>query len=287
MTVQAKIVNDDVKGIPVRRMDFSFDDSIPVYWFGGDPFRTLLLSALSCTFPEGERMFMRAVRHFAGGVTDPQLQKEVRAFIGQEANHGKEHEEFNQFMNRKGLPIAKIEDFVKAGITKEEGFFSKERMLAKTCALEHFTAMFAEMILENPDFLEEVDDRLKPLWLWHAVEESEHKSVAFDVYQDQVGSYWIRASEMALTSVLFSFFTALNTTQLIRAAGEGGNWKMLGRGFKHLFGRKGFMRGMLPRYLDYYRPNFHPAQRDASELREKGLQLLAKYLEKQGLAKAA
>jgi predicted metal-dependent hydrolase len=287
MTMQARIVNEDAKGIPVRRMDFVFDDSIPTYWFGGDPFRTLLLSALSCTFPEGERMFMRAVRKFAGGVTDPQLQKEVRAFIGQEANHGKEHEAFNAFMNRKGLPIARIEHFVKEGIAKEEGFFSPERMLAKTCALEHFTAMFAEMILEHPEFLEGVDERLIPLWLWHAVEESEHKSVAFDVYQDQVGSYWVRASEMALTSVLFSFFTALNTTQLLRASGEGRNWKMIGKGLLGLAGRKGFMRGMLPRYLDYYRPNFHPAQRDGSALRDRGLKLLEQYLARQELAKIA
>jgi predicted metal-dependent hydrolase len=278
MTSQATIVNQDAVGIPVRRMDFEFDDSIPTFWFAGDPFRTLLLSALSCTFPEGERMFMRSVRHFQGGVRNPTLQKEVRAFIGQEANHGKEHEAFNAMMNRKGLPIAKIEAFVSEGIKKEEGFFSPERMLAKTCALEHFTAMFAEMILKNPEILDGVDERLMPLWLWHAVEESEHKSVAFDVYQDQVGSYWVRVSEMALTSVLFSFFTTLNTATLLRAAGHSRDWRMIGKGLNGLFGRKGWMRGMLPRYLDYYRPGFHPAQHDATALREKGLKLLDAWL---------
>src|SRR5690606_41942592 len=56
---------------------------------------------------------------------------------------------------------------------------------SKTCALEHFTAMLAETILEHPEMLEGMDERVLPLWLWHAVEESEHKSVAFDVYQDR------------------------------------------------------------------------------------------------------
>ncbi|MBP8111663.1 MAG: metal-dependent hydrolase, partial [Agitococcus sp.] len=197
--------------IPVRRMDFEFDDAIPKYWFDNNPFLTMLLTGLSCVFPEGERMFMRSVRHYQDKITDPQLLKEVRAFIGQEAHHGKEHQAFNEFMARKDLPIEKIMAFVAQGIAFEEKNLSKERMLAKTCALEHFTAMFAEMILEHPEFLDGMDERLRPLWLWHAIEESEHKSVAFDVYQQQVGNYWIRVSEMAFTSVFFTFFTGLHT----------------------------------------------------------------------------
>lgn len=286
MARQANVVNDEVKGIPVRRMDFEFDDAIPKYWFANDPFSTLLLTALSCTFPEGERMFMRSVRHFQSGVKNQELQKQIRAFIGQEANHGKEHEAFNRMMGRKGLPIADIEAFVKTGIQKEEGLLSPERMLAKTCALEHFTAMFAEMILEHPEILEGVDARLMPLWLWHAVEESEHKAVAFDVYQDQVGSYWVRASEMAFTSILFTFFTAFHTTQLLRASGGRSNFKSVVKGIGKLFGPRGWMTGLLPRYLDYYRPGFHPAQRNAEALRQKGLKLLESYLPERQAAAA-
>ncbi len=260
--------------IPVRRMDFEFDDAIPKYWFANNPMLTMLLTGLSCSFPEGERMFMRAVRHYQDRITDPELMKEVRAFIGQEAHHGKEHQAFNEFMARKGLPIAKIEGFVKNAIAFEERHLSKERMLAKTCALEHFTAMFAEAILEHPEVLELMDERLQPLWLWHAVEESEHKSVAFDVYQQQVDNYWVRVSEMALTSVLFTYFTGLHTVQLLRASGEQRNFKATAQGLNKLIGPKGFFRGMLPQYLAYYSPNFHPSQRDSSALRERGLRML-------------
>ena len=264
--------------IPVRRMDFEFDDAIPKYWFDNNPFLTMLLTGLSCVFPEGERMFMRSVRNYQDKITDPELLKEVRAFIGQEAHHGKEHQEFNEFMARKGLPIEKIMAFVAQGIAFEEKNLSKERMLAKTCALEHFTAMFAEMILEHPEFLDGMDERLRPLWLWHAVEESEHKSVAFDVYQQQVGNYWIRVSEMAFTSVFFTFFTGLHTVQLLRATDEQRNFKAIAQGLNVLLGRKGFFRGMMPQYLAYYRPDFHPAQRDSSALRAKGLPLLQGFL---------
>ncbi len=206
------------------------------------------------------------------------MQKVVRAFIGQEAHHGKEHQSFNNLMAKKDLPIATIEAFVKQAIAFEEKNLSKERMLAKTCALEHFTAMFAEMILEHPEFLDGIDGRLKPLWLWHAVEESEHKAVAYDVYQTAVGSYWTRVSEMAVTSVLFSFFTGLHTVQLMRASGEQRNFKAIAQGLNKLVGRKGFFRGMLPQYLAYYRPDFHPNQRDSTALRNKGLLLLKQYL---------
>lgn len=278
MSTAKKVSLAGTSAIPVRRMDFEFDDAIPLYWFDNNPFLTMLLTGLSCTFPEGERMFMRAVRHYQDRITDPELQKAVRAFIGQEAHHGKEHEAFNALMARKGLPINEIMAFVKEGIAREEGFFSKERMLAKTCALEHFTAMFAETVLERPEFLEAMDERLRPLWLWHAVEESEHKAVAFDVYQQQVGSYWVRTSEMALTTVLFSFFTGLHTVQLLRHQGELRNLRSILNGVRKLGGSNGFFRGMLPRYLAYYRPDFHPNQVDSTALRNQGLRLLQQYL---------
>jgi len=278
MSTHTTVTPAGTTNIPVRRMDFEFDDAIPKYWFDNNPFLTMLLTGLSCVFPEGERMFMRAVRHYQDQITDPELQKEVRAFIGQEAHHGKEHQSFNNLMAKKDLPIAMIEAFVKQAIAFEEKNLSKERMLAKTCALEHFTAMFAEMILEHPEFLDGIDERLKPLWLWHAVEESEHKAVAYDVYQTAVGSYWTRVSEMAVTSVLFSFFTGLHTVQLMRASGEQRNVKAIAQGLNKLVGRKGFFRGMLPQYLAYYRPDFHPNQRDSTALRNKGLLLLKQYL---------
>lgn len=284
-TQAIKNTKNDNTGIPVRRMDFEFGDDIPKYWFGGDPVRTMVLTALSCTFPEGERMFMRSVRHFEPNLTDPELKKQVKGFIGQEAHHGKEHQAFNDMMARKGLPIAYIEKFTKVGLSREEEWFSPERMLAKTCALEHFTAMFAETLLEYPELINEIDERLKPLWIWHAIEESEHKSVAYDVYQDQVNSYWVRTSEMAITTILFTLFSTLHTRELLKADREAaktsgekpprpsvtkvvkGAWKS-----RHILNKLG------RHYLSYYRPDFHPSQKDSDFLRRKGLRMLEKLV---------
>jgi len=273
--------------IQPRKMDFQFDADIPRYWFDNDQFKSLLLTALSCTFPEGERFFVRSVRHYQRHIRDPLLKEQVKGFIGQEAHHGNAHETFNALMRDKGLPTDKVEAFVLQGLQWMGKHLSPERQLAKTCALEHFTAMLAEAILNDPDFLDGMDERLLPLWLWHAVEESEHKAVAFDVYQDQVGSYWVRTSEMAVTTLEFTFFTTLHYMQLRRGMGVRTDVRSVLGGFNWLLGRPGLLRQLTPRWLDYFRRDFHPSRTDSREARHEGLWRLAAMLQKPELLDGA
>lgn len=272
--------------IQPRHMDFTFDKDIPAYWFDNSQFKSILLTALSCTFPEGERFFVRAVRHYQPQLRSEKLKEEVKGFIGQEAHHGNEHEVFNALMQEKGVPTKKVEDFVYNGIRWQEKRLSPERRLAKTCALEHFTAMLAEAILENPEFLKGMDERMLPLWLWHAVEESEHKSVAYDVYQEQVGNYWIRASEMAVTTLEFTGFTVFHYFQLRRAMADKRDWTSIRDGWNWLLGKPGFLRKLGPAYLAYYKRDFHPAKRDKRHLRDAGLKRLATMMNRPELLEA-
>lgn len=280
MNARTSVKRINKSDIQPRRMDFVFDPSIPRYWFDHDQFKTLLLTALSSTFPEGERFFVRSVRHYQAGLKSDTLKEEVKGFIGQEAHHGNEHERFNALMQTKGIPTKKVEDFVYKGIRWQEERLSPERRLAKTCALEHFTAMLAEAILENPDFLKGMDERMLPLWLWHAVEESEHKSVAFDVYQEQVDNYWVRTSEMAATTLEFIGFTAFHYAQLRSEMDDQRDWKSVLKGWNWLLGKPGFLRKLGPAYLAYYKRDFHPSKRDKRHLRDSGLQRLAALLQK-------
>lgn len=66
--------------------------------------------------------------------------------------------------------------------------------------------------------------------------------------------------------------------QLLKHQGELGQLRSIARGMSKLAGPKGFFRGMLPRYLAYYKPDFHPNQVDSRQLREKGLRMLKAYL---------
>lgn len=274
----------NTSAIQPRRMDFQFPDDLSRYWFADDQFKTLLLTALSCTFPEGERFFVRSVRYYQKSIRDPQLREQVKGFIGQEAHHGNEHERFNDFMESKGVPTRKVHDFVHDGMKFLAKRLSPQRQLAKTCALEHFTAMLAELMLENPQFFDGMDERMLPLWLWHAVEESEHKAVAFDVYQEQVGSYWVRTSEMAFTTVEFIGFTIFHYLQLRRGMDDPTDWRSVREGFNWLLGKPGWLRRLGRSYRAYYKPGFHPAKRDSREAREAALNKLAAMLDRPELA---
>ena len=249
--------------IKVRRMDFEFPDDIPEFWFGNDPFRTLLLTGLSGTFPAGERYFVDSVRYFQEQVQDPELRAAIRGFIGQEAHHSKEHLVLNAFMERKGYPVSKIEEFSERGLKWLRKRLSPQRQLAMTCALEHFTAILADQLLSNREaFIDRMDPRVAKIWAWHAVEETEHKAVAFDVYKATVDDEWIRRSQMALQTVEFMFFVNLHLLQLMRKSGRMTDLKMWAGGVNFLFGKPGVLRQLWPAYIAYYRRDFHPWQHD-------------------------
>lgn len=265
-------------------MDFVFDEKVPRYWVGKSPYLTHTLNALTATFPAGERFFVDSVRFFRDHIKDPKLKQEVSAFIGQEAMHAKEHESYNQYADAHGIDLKAIEDEISSRIDFLKKNISPERQLAVTCALEHFTAIMAEGLLNNPDMIEMIDPEMRLLWLWHAVEENEHKAVAFDVYQEQVGDYWIRVRAMAMTSVMFMFNQARFQTRLLYKDGELKPKEVL-QGLNRLWGRKGWFRQMIPAYFQYYRRDFHPWQSDTRELLEKWRNELA--LDNYAVKKAA
>jgi hypothetical protein len=69
--------------------------------------------------------------------------------------------------------------------------------LAVTCALEHFTALLAQEVLGPDSPFGKAHPMMGALWRWHAAEENEHASVAFDVFRAIDGSYRLRIGVMA------------------------------------------------------------------------------------------
>ncbi len=260
--------------IPVRQMDFAFDQSTPKYWADNNAYMTLFMTGLSASFPGGEMAFVNSVRHYEPNISDTTLRAQVKSFIGQEAHHSHEHGALNQFMQQYGLPVVQLEQKITKRIERIDKFLPPALRLARTCALEHFTALFAEQLMENPDFVEKLHPSIRALWLWHAVEESEHKSVAFDVFNDQVGSYPIRVRSMILVTIFFTFYMGKNAFDLIQADRKLTDFNGALQALKLLVGKQGFLKGMLPKYLAYYKPNFHPSHTDSNALRQQTLALL-------------
>jgi predicted metal-dependent hydrolase len=252
--------------ITVRRMDFDFT-GVPRYWADNSPFLTHVLNALTATFPVGERFFVDSVRAFQHRITDPDLRAQVSAFIGQEAMHAKEHDSYNQYADAHGVDLAAIEKEISARLDYLRKNMSPERQLAVTCAMEHFTAIMAEGFLTNPEMFDHLHPSMALLWQWHAVEENEHKAVAYDVFQQEVGDYWLRVRVMMLCTSMFLFNQTRFQLRLLREDGKLTPREWL-RGMNRLWGRKGWFRAMIPSYFEYYKRDFHPWQHDTRALLE-------------------
>src|SRR5213078_5280148 len=115
------------------------------------------------------------------------------------AVQGREHRAFNDRLDQLGYPTKTFERFTKKGLAGRERLLSPKSNLAATAALEHFTATLAELVLTSEETRELFGhDEVRNLFLWHALEESEHKAVAFDVYKAAGGSERTRVLTMRL-----------------------------------------------------------------------------------------
>lgn len=265
MTAQARIN----ASFPVRRMDFGFND-VPKYWFHDDPFLTHFLSNLSSLFPEGEFFFVTSMRNIRDRIDDPVLQKEISAFIGQEAMHSKEHKVFNDYATAHGIDVDYFHRRVGILLKLGHKILSHKTQLGITCALEHFTATVAAQLMRREDWNGRMNDpTMRKMWLWHAIEESEHKSVCYDAYQRLYNDYGTRAATMV---VAWSILAVVLIEQQIRLMAKDGhlfNVKSWARGIWGLLGTRGFLTQLTLPLLDYFRPGFHPQDHDSEALERK------------------
>lgn len=265
MTAQAQIK----ASFPVRRMDFGFTD-VPKYWFNDDPFLTHFLSNLSSLFPEGEFFFVQSMRNVRDQIDDPLLQKEISAFIGQEAMHSKEHKVFNDYATAHGIDLDFFHKRVGKLLKWGHKTLSHKQQVAVTCALEHFTATIAAQLMKREDWNGRMNDPvMRKMWLWHAVEESEHKSVTYDVYQKLYRDYPTRAGGMIVAWSILAVVLADQQLRLMAKDGQLTNATSWAKGMWSLFGYKGFLTELTLPLLDYFRPGFHPEDHDSEALEKK------------------
>ena len=244
-----------------RDIQFKFDDNTPKVWFGGDLFKTAFFNALFTLFPPGEDFFVRSVAHYRGQVKDQKQQQEVTNFIIQEGIHSRCHQDHLDILDRQGYKSLKRENkFINAGMlwmNKRLPRFS----LASTVALEHFTAMLSNQAFVHADlFVDPAHEDFLPLFKWHALEELEHKAVAFDVYKIINGGYLLLMSAMLLATVGLAGFTLIRMVPLLYKDGVLFKWKTWQKGLPFLYGRQGIFTISWRHYLKFYNPNFHPWQ---------------------------
>lgn len=238
-------------------------------WLGGDVAATAFYNALSVTFPKGEAFFIESVKAFREGVDD-KLAREIKAFTIQEVVHSREHVAFNKRVLDHGYDISRLEARVDQVLE-----IARARpaivQLAATMALEHYTAILAAELIRNPEHLEGADAENRELWRWHALEEIEHKGVAYDTFLHATRhmSRWkrwkIKTLTMLLVSGIFWAHRIEGTLDLMAQDGVTG-WRAKARLARYLLLSPGIVRRMIPAWASYFLPGFHPWNHDDRNL---------------------
>jgi uncharacterized protein len=260
------------EGIAIKPRDVHFTwDDVPLHYVQGEPLATHLFNVAHLTLPEGERMMAKALADALPLVNDERLHEEIVGFIGQEGQHAHAHEAIHGQLEQLGLDIEPLVSkiawlvdniFNREGLTgRAEHEWLCER-LALSAALEHYTAVLGQWILDA-DALEGV---MHPMMLdlcrWHGAEEVEHRNVAFDAFMYVDGGYMRRARTGIIGSVALAVMFAVSAAYLYvndPSEDKGGFWPLQLAGAVH--------RGIVPTMTHfvteipvYLKPGFHPSQ---------------------------
>ncbi|WP_374527735.1 metal-dependent hydrolase [Novosphingobium sp.] len=262
---KAAVPTPDDLVITVRDQRFGRTRKPSRWWLGGDPIATAWHNALSATFPRGEAMFIEAVKAHRDGAP-PKLEAEIRAFVKQEINHTREHVAFNKAAADAGYNMDGID-------TRLEPLFAEIKKrpqivnLAATIALEHYTAIMAHEFLANPKHFANAEPETAAMWRWHAMEEIEHKGVAFDTYLHATRE-WSRWKRWKVKSLMMLVITKNfiknrwnDTLDLLAQDGLTGTRIKLKLAW-YLIGTPGVLRKIVPAWFAYFMPGFHPWNHD-------------------------
>jgi len=269
---------DDI--IP-RDIRFRIADAPKRHWYGGHVQKSALVDCFSLFLPEGERFFIRSLKHYAAGLEDRELAKEINGYAVQEAFHTREHEEYNRALATLGYDVEAMEGPIRHALRKTQNPLLR---LAVTCAIEHLTATFSLFLLRHPKMLDGAEPAYRRLWMWHALEEMEHKAVALDVFnhatRDLPGwkRYFLRIG--AMNGTILGFIALLFRNVRLYAKADGVQtglvfWlKFLGV----LFIDPGYSRLTAGSFFSYYLPGFDPRQKDDLAVIERGRAWLAENM---------
>lgn len=249
-------------------MNFPYQEMAKRDFFDDNCLKSAYIAALSATFPAGEGEFIKSVRMFQDKTKDPELKQQIRGFIGQEAHHSLQHKQFNEALRDKGYDVPRLEKVFEKDLEWSiKGRSSKER-LAFTVVVEHMTAILAYDFLTKPERLEGMDEAIRPLMLWHAVEELEHKSVAFDLYMEVIGDRELLFRSMKIARVLLPYRFMKYTVKLLFWHKKRPSWREIKGFWKFAYGKGGLLRSLAKPLNDFFRNDFHPWDHDDSYLIE-------------------
>ena len=182
--------------LQVRRVRFDFEDDVAFVWNPQNPAFSVYMNATSIIAIAFEKFIVAAVREAMERITDAEAAAEAEAFLRQEAQHASAHRQHLRALIKRYPGLQQTLDeaiarYDQLGESKPLRF-----RLAYIADLEATFTPFFKLLLDNEAmFFRPGDDRIASLFLWHFVEEVEHRSSALIVYNAVVGSntYRVRA----------------------------------------------------------------------------------------------
>jgi hypothetical protein len=212
-----------VDEIIVRAFAFDFPDDLDPHWIPGNPVRSHLFNGLSLTMPYLEPYLIKSTKIAMPFISEPELLADIRGFNGQEARHYQCHRRLNELLKANGYPeLAGVEQRLAASFDRLSKM-SLRTQLAFNAGFECMTNGFTHWLINRRIALfRDASPHVASFWLMHMVEETEHKTVAFDAYMAYSGQYLPRAigvfhgSFHVLGYGLLGMFTALRKDKALR-----------------------------------------------------------------------
>jgi predicted metal-dependent hydrolase len=191
-----------VSVLELRDVRFDLDaDDIPFCWNPENPAFSLQTNMISIMAIAFEKFIVAAVDEAEPLITDPHVRAEAHSFLEQEAQHASWHREHVRALTRQYPAMTDVLSGAIACFDRITERRSLRYRLAFTADLEATFTPWFKMLLDNDRALfGGGDERVASLFLWHFVEEVEHRSHGLLIYDAVVPQKWYRTA--VLPSVL-------------------------------------------------------------------------------------
>lgn len=230
------------------------------YWFDGNPTITSFFNGLSVSIPTIERYIVGSARAALPHLKNQALRESVEILTHEEEAHARVHVAYNTLLRKQGYKIDKHVAFEEAVAR----FFNKRSVktrLAVCVCSEFFTAVMGRHVLRTcVPSVKGIDERMRALWTWHSLEELHHRSTAFNLYVDQKGGYFRRTGIMLFLAVRWLLAHVSASLAILGQSKAPLSFKEIWRGVMFVLGPKGFYTNVIPSWVLFFKPGFHPAK---------------------------
>lgn len=263
----------EYKSQPLKQ---NWEQELPKYWFDNSPFKTHFMNAMSIMTPVSEYAVIHTIKETQKILKDPELKKQINHMIAQENWHSYSHKKYNEWLESIDLPAFELSSKWLINLTtakkRAEKFIGESSWLPAIVSGEHNAACFMEYILERPALLQQMHPHFRQAWLWHCLEEIEHKGSSMDMWIDTKDYYnrkkWKLNTTFIIQSIRFHSNLVKFTLILLNRDRQLWKWRTVKDGLSFIFGRDGLFLNTVGPWFKFFKTDFHPWNHDTRYLIE-------------------